>query len=66
MFNQHPTLKSTLEFMTLTNRDMRLYLEIDKDTFWKLTKIAAEDQQSVEVWLENYLPILVDELTETK
>jgi hypothetical protein len=66
MFNQHPTLKSTLEFMTLTNKDMRLYLEIDKDTFWKLTKIAAEDQQSVEVWLENYLPILVDELTETK
>ena len=48
MFNRRPTLQSVLEFMTLPNGKMTLHLEVDKDTFWKLTKIAADDQQSVE------------------
>jgi hypothetical protein len=56
MFNSRPTIKSILEFMTLNNGKMSLHLEVDKDTFWKLTKLAAEDQQHVEEWLENYLP----------
>jgi hypothetical protein len=55
MFNQRPTLKSTLEFMTLANDKMSLHLEVDKDTFWTFTKLAADDQQHVEEWLENYL-----------
>lgn len=64
--NKHPTLKSTLEFMTLTNGSIRIDLEINKDTFWKLTKIAAEDQQYPEEWLESYLTVLVEELTKPK
>ena len=39
---------------------MSLHLEVDKDTFWKLTKISADDQQCVEEWLENYLPELAN------
>ena len=64
--NKRPTLKSTLEFMTMTNESIRMDLEIDKDTFWKLTKIAAEDQQYPEAWLESYLTVLVEELTKPK
>ena len=64
--NKRLTLQSTLEFMTMTNGLMRLDLEVDKDTFWKLTKVAADDQQHVETWLENYLPTLADELTKSK
>jgi hypothetical protein len=64
--NKRPTLQSTLEFMTMTNGLMRLDLEVDKDTFWKLTKVAAEDQQHVEEWIENYLPDLANELTKSK
>jgi hypothetical protein len=66
MINKRPTLKSTLEFMTMTNGSIRMDLEIDKDTFWKLTKIAAEDQQYPEAWLESYLTVLVEELTKPK
>ena len=49
--------------MTLPNGKMSLHLEVDKDTFWKLTKIGAEDQQYVEEWLEAYLPELADQLS---
>jgi len=50
----------------MTNGSIKMDLEIDKDTFWKLTKIAAEDQQYPKAWLENYLPVLVEELTKPK
>jgi hypothetical protein len=66
MINQKPTLQSTLEFMTLANGKMTLHLEVDKDTFWKLTKIAADDQQHVEEWLEAYLPETADVIERTK
>jgi len=62
MFNSRPSLKTTLKYMTLSNNKMSLHLEVDKDTFWKLTKISADDQQCVEEWLENYLPDLSDSL----
>jgi hypothetical protein len=48
--------------MTLSNGKMSLHLEVDKDTFWKLTKFCANEQQCVEEWLENYLPDLSDSL----
>ena len=60
VINQQPSLQSTLEFMELPNGKMSLRLEIDKSTFWKLTKIAAEDEQHVEEWIENYLPGIVE------
>lgn len=41
--------------MTLNNGKISLHLEIDKSTFWRLTKIAAEDEMHVEEWLEIYL-----------
>ena len=66
VINQRPTLQSTLKFMTLSNNKMSLHLEIDKDTFWKLTKIAADDQQHVEEWLEGYLPETADVIERTK
>jgi hypothetical protein len=66
MFNQQPSLQSTLKFMTLPNGKMTLHLEVDKDTFWKLTKIAADDQQHVEEWLEAYLPETADVIERTK
>ena len=59
-----PTLKSTLESMTLNNDTISIHLEIDKDAFWKLTKVAADDQQFVEEWLENYLSTAADQLLE--
>lgn len=59
-----PTLKSTLALMTLNNDKISIHLEIDKDSFWKLTKVAADDQQFVEEWLENYLSTAADELLE--
>jgi hypothetical protein len=59
MISQQPSLQSTLKFMELSNEKMSLRLEIDKSTFWKLTKIAAEDEQHVEEWIENYLPGIV-------
>lgn len=39
---------------------MSLHLEIDKDIFWKLTAIAAQDQQHVEEWLEYYLSEMIE------
>jgi len=63
MFNLQPSLQSTLKYMTLPNGKMSLHLEVDKNTFWKLTKIGAEDQQHVEEWLEAYLPELADQLS---
>jgi len=66
MINQQPSLQSTLKFMTLSNEKISLRLEIDKDTFWKLTKIAADDQQHVEEWLEGYLPETADVIERTK
>ena len=60
MINQQPSLQSTLKFMELPNGKMSLRLEIDKSIYWKLTKIAAEDEQHIEEWLENYLPGIVD------
>ena len=62
MFNSRPSLQSTLNYMTLSNDKMPLHLEIDKDTFWKLTTLAATDQQHIEEWLEACLPGLVDSL----
>lgn len=59
-----PTLKSTLASMTLNNDTISIHLEIDKDAFWKLTKVAADDQQFVEEWLENYLSTAADQLLE--
>jgi hypothetical protein len=59
-----PTLKSTLESMTLNNDTISIHLEINKDAFWKLTKVAADDQQFVEEWLENYLSTAADQLLE--
>lgn len=50
--------------MTLSNGKIGLHLEVDKDTYWKLTKIAAEDQQHAEEWLESYLPQMVDSIIE--
>lgn len=41
---------------------MSLRLEVDKDTFWKLTKFCADEQKCVEEWLENHLPELADSL----
>lgn len=66
MFNSRPSLQSTLNYMTLSNGKMSLHLEIDKSTFWKLTKLAAEDEQHVEEWLEVYLPELTTQLHEVK
>jgi hypothetical protein len=60
MINQQPSLQSTLEFMELPNGKMSLRLEIDKSTYWKLTRIAAEDEQHIEEWIENYLPGIVE------
>ena len=59
MLNSHPSLQSTLNYMTLSNDKMSLHLEVDKDTFWKLTALAATDQQHIEEWLEACLPGLV-------
>ena len=66
MLNSRPSLQSTLKYMTLSNNKMSLHLEVDKDTFWKLTKIGADDQQCVEEWLENYLPELAISLLPNK
>jgi hypothetical protein len=66
MFNARPSLQSTLNYMTLANNKMSLHLEVDKDTFWKLTKLAADDQQHVEEWLEAYLPELATQLHKAK
>jgi hypothetical protein len=66
MINQQPSLQSTLEFMELPNGKMSLRLEINKSTYWKLTKIAADDQQHVEEWLEAYLPETADVIERTK
>jgi hypothetical protein len=63
MFDSRPTVKNTLKFMTLANGKMSLHLEVDKETFWRLTKVAAEDQQHVEEWLEDYLPQIVEQLS---
>jgi len=63
MFNSRPSLQSTLNYMTLSNNKMSLHLEVDKDTFWKLTKLGADDQQHLEEWLEAYLPELADQLS---
>jgi len=60
MLNSRPSLQSTLKYMTLSNNKMLLHLEVDKDTFWKLTTLAATDQQHVEEWLETYLSEVVD------
>jgi prophage maintenance system killer protein len=62
MINKRPSLQTTLTYMTLSNNKMSLHLEVDKDTFWKLTKLAADDQQHVEEWLEAYIPELADQL----
>jgi uncharacterized protein YidB (DUF937 family) len=45
---------------------MSLHLEVDKNTFWKLTTLAATDQQHVEEWLEACLPKVVDSLPPNK
>jgi hypothetical protein len=66
MFNSQPTLQSTLNYMTLSNGKMSLHLEVDKDTFWKLTTLASIDKQHVEEWLEVYLPEVVDSLLSNK
>jgi hypothetical protein len=66
MFNSRPSLQSTLNYMTLANGKMSLHLEVDKDTFWKLTKLAADDQQHVEEWLETYLPEFATQLHKAK
>jgi len=66
MFTFHPSLQSTLNYMTLANGKMTLHLEIDKDAFWILTKRAAEDQQHVEEWLETYLPKVAKQLYKDK
>ena len=66
MINRQPSLRSTLKFMELSNEKMSLRLEINKDTFWKLTKIAADCQQHVEEWLEGYLPETADVIERTK
>jgi hypothetical protein len=63
MINTRPSLQATLTYMTLSNNKMSLHLEVDKDTFWKLTKLAADDQQHVEEWLEAYLPELAIQLS---
>ena len=60
MLNSRLSLQSTLKYMTLSNNKMSLHLEVDKDTFWKLTTLAATDQQHVEEWLEAYLSEVVD------
>jgi hypothetical protein len=60
------SLQLTLKHMSLCNGKMSLHLEVDKDTFWKLTKISADDQQCVEEWLENYLPELAISLLPNK
>jgi hypothetical protein len=52
--------------MTLSNDKMSLHLEVDKNTFWKLTKLGADDQQHVEEWLEAYLPELANQLSSVK
>jgi hypothetical protein len=62
MFNQRPTLDAAIKFMTLPNERMTLHLEIDKATFWKLTKLAADDQLHVEDWLEKYLETFAEQL----
>ncbi len=66
MTDQQPSLQSTLKFMELPNGKMSLRLEIDKDTFWELTRIAAEDKQHVEEWLESFLPSVVETIENTK
>jgi hypothetical protein len=63
MFNTRPSLQSTLDYMELSNGKMSLHLEVDKETFWKLTKLGADEQQHVEDWLEAYLPELADQLS---
>jgi hypothetical protein len=62
MINPRSSLQSTLNYMTLSNDKMSLHLEVDKDTFWKLTTLAAIDQHHVEEWLEACLPEIVDSL----
>jgi len=66
MLNSRPSLQSTLSYMTLSNDKMSLHLEVDKNTFWKLTKLGADDQQHVEEWLEAYLPELANQLSSVK
>jgi hypothetical protein len=52
--------------MTLSNGKMSLHLEVDKDTFWILTRRAAEAQQHVEDWIEFYLSELATQLYKDK
>lgn len=41
-------------------------LSLKESTYWKLVAIAAEDQCTVEDWLDEYLPAVVDNLVNEK
>ncbi len=44
----------------MSNQKRSLHLQIESFLFWKITKIAAENEMYPEDWIENNLETLVD------
>ena len=52
--------------MTEREKCIDVNLSLKESTYWKLVAIAAEDQCTVEDWLDEYLPAVVDNLVTEK
>lgn len=52
--------------MTEREKFIDVNLSLKESTYWKLVAIAAQDQCTVEDWLDEYLPAVVEELVENK
>lgn len=48
--------------MTEHEKFIDVNLSLKKSTYWKLVAIAAQDEYTVEDWLDEYLPAVVEEL----
>ena len=52
--------------MTEHKKFIGVSLSLKENTYWKLVAIAAEDQLTVEDWLDEYLPEVVENLVNEK
>jgi hypothetical protein len=52
--------------MTEREKFIDVHLSLKESTYWKLVAIAAEDQFTVEDWLDEYLPAVVENLVTEK
>lgn len=52
--------------MTEHEKFVDVSLSLKNSTYWKLVAIAAEDQLTVEDWLDEYLPAVIDNLVTEK